>query len=179
MKLSIILLLFLLLESLSCKKSDCDWDSPPNILYFIIKENGKPLEYGSLSEVKMYYLRNGIKITNPNDIDTSPNSPILDDTKFIYYGSKNDPKLENSGVLANGYADFVSTLDIKTWYIEFPDGNIDTLFLETTKLSCEEAKLNRCYCNLPFTKVIFNGRIVKEATEIQTTNMKPVYCFEK
>lgn len=120
-----------------------------------------------LNRIRMFYF---LPNTNTRKYRYSETS---DDTTFVFPASRYDPIPDSLGVLANGY------IFATTWYIEYPNGDIDTLDNETTKLNCDDAMANRCHCVYPLTKVVFNGKIAPEVTDIQSGNGKPIFLFEK
>jgi hypothetical protein len=162
--ISICSLIILLLGG--CKRSKlCKEDLPPNTFFFIVKQNGQTLPNNF--NLRLHYLKDGEKIYRP--------SPTSDDTVFLYPASRYSGNLNQSKVWASGYLYYASR-----WYLEFPNGDTDTLDIATTELSsCEEAQKNRCYCYKPFTSVVFNGKEAPEYTEEKTADGKPIFLFQK
>lgn len=181
-----LLLYFLILMTISAceheKRDDCFVNIPPNILFFQIKENGQKLNDSVSSKIRIFYIHSNVIKVYGNWDPNSGFPPEGDDTSFVYPASRYTNIPDSLGVLAaphteQGYSNFKNS--IKFWYIEYPDGDIDTLQFESTKLNCDDALANRCHCVYPYTKVIFNGKIAPEVTDIQTVDGKPIFLFEK
>ncbi len=86
----------------------------------------------------------------------------------------------------NGYdLGLVGTLDIvykssdnniKDYYLEFPNGDIDTLFVDFRRLTSCEANISACKCLFPLNAVKYNGRT---ATLDSSLIAYKVYLFNK
>lgn len=160
-----LVVLAILCFNTGCDKGNCKWDLPPNTLYFRFEKNKQQLPDSILSKIKLYYIKNGEKIYRPG--------PDLFDTAFMFPAIRTAPGLANTDVMINLY---VST---GTWYFEFPDNNVDTLYTVLTEISCKEGQKDRCNCEHPLTEVKFNGKDAPIATDIQADDGKAVYLFEK
>ena len=139
---------------------------PPNVFFFIVHQDGQPLPDSVNAALKMYYIDGEEKIYRP--------PPNIDDSTFVFQAGRFSGNLSNSKVLANPYIDMP-----KTWYLDFPDGEVDTVKIQITELNCEAAKKDPCYCNRPFTSVQFNGVEAPEYTEEQTASGKKIFLFDK
>lgn len=166
----ILLILFIT----SCKDY-CRWSLPPNIFYFIIMKDGHPLPDSILDNTVMYFINSrGEMVTNPDSLQEGPNAPDLDDTVLMFPATRTSPGLANTGVMSSGYV-----YETRTWYLKYPDGDIDTFYVETTHIPCKKGAKNRCYCDDPYTKVEFNGHTAPEYTELNNGDGKPIFLFEK
>jgi hypothetical protein len=154
---------------------------PPNTMYFQILKKGQPLEDSVISAITMFLVKDGKKISNPNSMDQSATAPILDDTSFIRNANpRYTSNLQDDGVLVNGNASsYYGYYGVDTWYLEYPDGDVDTIYLEVGDISGEEGAKHRCYCTKPFTVMRFNGKDAAISTTLVPDDGKPVYIFEK
>lgn len=145
---------------------------PPNVLLFLITKDGNRLPDSTLDKISLYYLENGNKISSP------PGN--LDDKKFLFPATRYSGQLEGEGVLGGSYIDWlVYERKASNLYLEYPDGDVDTLHIEISHIGDEEGVKDRCYCAYPFTIVKFNGKDAPETTDIKSGIGKPIYLFEK
>jgi hypothetical protein len=164
-KYSILLLLFGGVIT-GCHK-EMNWTLPPNRLFLQITESGVPVPDSVLTKLKVYYWDAGKKVSRP--------PANYHDSSFVNLGIRHlGADYRNMGLLASGYIG-----PGHDWLIEYPDGEIDTLYVETTNLDAEEGRNHRCYCNAPFTVVRINGRDLPEATGIDWSISKPVFLRER
>lgn len=134
----------------SCQKC-CNIPALPQTLYFKIAKNGQIItDSDYLSKIRIYYYKNGHEIDNPNDIDND-NHIIYDQTTLA--------SLRDSGLFASYFMPEISTENHQYFYFEFPDGNVDTLWLNAEKVSEDEAIHESCDCSTPIRAVTFNGQI--------------------
>lgn len=174
----ILILLWICLSHIQCHKDACKNALANNTLHLQFVKNGKLLDPVTLSKIKMYYVKQGVKVEDPNDIDTGPSSPVLDQHTFLIPGEIIDNNFVNQSVLSNGYTDDVAALDIHRWFIEFPEGNTDDLLLIQSSLDCEEGAKNRCNCHHPYTGVFFRGRECPVSTMLRASDGKAVFVVE-
>ncbi|WP_162903375.1 hypothetical protein [Taibaiella koreensis] len=147
---------------------------PPNVLFFQIKLDGQILDDSILAKVKLfYYDKNG------NRIDSLPWN--YDDRTFLFPASRSSGGLDGKGVLCSGYIAryIIRGEGVNTMYLEYPNADIDTLYVEVADIGSEAGARDRCYCDNPFTIVRFNGKDAPETTDIHTDNGKPIYLFSK
>jgi len=171
-KLIIVNILVILLSS--CNKSCKDGvhpTLPPNQFYFLIRHNGDIFPDSILSKIKLFYYDNGVKKDRL--------SSTSDDTSFVFPAARYAPGLANSGVMCSGYVDGIVKSHTNDLYLAYPDGNIDTLYIEIGNLEYEQGVKDRCYCYYPFTVVKFNGKDAPEVTDLHTDDGKPIFLFEK
>lgn len=162
--------------------SNTPWDPivnpslPPNVFYFQIKNNNNTLRDSILSSITIFHYENGKKIDGYcNDPD-----PNVCDTSYVYLPNRYTDNLDNFGILASPYISYIIlNKGQNTMYLEYPDGNIDTLYVEIGSLEYNDAIKNRCYCTTPFTKVMFNEKDAPESTELHAGDGKPVFLFKK
>ena len=88
-----------------------------------------------------------------------------------------DTIYNHAGVLVGSYFAGL-TSKYHTWYLEYPDGDIDTLVGYNNFVRTKEGRLEDCYCNNPLTYVGFNGKEVRKHESLRPFN-KPVYILEK
>jgi hypothetical protein len=150
----------------SCEKRR-SWDLPPNMLFLQVKKDGAPLPDSLLSNIKVFYWKDGKKVIRP--------AANLTDSTLISPGTRYlGDKFGGQGLLASGY--IVAGFE---YYFEFPDGDIDTLSVEAETLSAEEGRKHRCNCRRPFTLVRFNGEVVPETSDVKEPGGKPIFLLEK
>jgi len=149
-------LLSLLLISLAFCHNGCDkCCNPtylPQTLYFKIAQNGQTITDSSyLSKIRIYYIKNGYKIDNPNDIDN--------DNRVIYDQHTLASLIDTSGLFLSYFIPEISTKGEQYFYFEFPDGSVDSLWLNAEKVSKNEASHESCNCTTPIKGIKFNGKI--------------------
>jgi len=172
MKTTFSLILCIALMSLfGCKKKRIP-TLPPNVLFFLITEDGNRLPDSTLDNISLYYYENGKKISSP------PSN--LDDKKWVFPATRSSSDLAGKGVLCSGYIDWlVYGKNVNDFYLEYPNGDVDTMYVEVKYLGHEEGAKDRCYCAYPFTVVKFNGKDAPESVDPKSATGKPIYVFEK
>ena len=169
-----IILFFLILSTLfSCRKSE-RWILPPNRFNFQIVKNGQHLDMNTYDSLKMFYIDdNGVKhyeLSEEFDVNYFLEKPST--------LSINDFYLDSLGVYSTNYVNDFG-VQIHNWYIEFPDGDVDTLYVES-----KEYKLNKdgmkddCYCQHPMSVVQYNGRDAHKHPTLKAGG-KPIFVLEK
>lgn len=56
----------------------------------------------------------------------------------------------------------ISTENHQYFYFEFPDGTVDTLWLNAEKVNDKEGIHEACHCSTPIRNVKFNGKIPEQ-----------------
>jgi hypothetical protein len=177
-------LLYLLLSMVvigicACKKGNVEdkWipTAPPNIFYFQIIHQGNTLPDSVLDSLKLYYYEDGYKI------ERWPNSEGAINGEFIRLpsdeGINKNLNLEAYGIRA---APYVNNWGINTvWYFEYENGDIDTLLIESNRLEYEDALLDPCYCQYPYSKIQYNGKDATIHPNLRAGDGKNVYVLEK
>ena len=163
----ILLFLFIIVSIFSCKKKEsaCPvfWGYLlPHSLAFIIKNSGQRLPDSILNNLKLSYYNMGIK-------------------KYISDFSRGTNEQEikgyDLGIMGTRDIGFKSAdNNIKNYYIEYPNGNIDTLFVDYRHYSACEADTSSCGCSYPMYVVKYNDKNVVLDTAI---TVLPVYIFNK
>ena len=152
----------------SCKKTK-DRGCPefrglqvPNSLFFVIKQGGQRLTDASLNNLKLYYFNSGQKIY------------IDDFQRAINEGNLNAFDL---GIMATRNIGLKSGTDnIKDYFLEFQNGDIDTLFVDYKRYSQCEADTSGCQCIFPRFGVKYNGQT---SSYDPTISQQTVYLFNK
>lgn len=146
---------------------------PPNVLYFLIEKDGHKLEDSVLAKIRLFYFnKQGKKVDSP--------PPNLDDKTFLFPASRQSTGMEGTGVLSSGYVDqLVYSEGANTLFLSYPDGDIDTLYLEVKNIGHKAGARDRCYCAFPFTIVKFNGMTASEVSGLRPDDGKPIYLFPK
>jgi hypothetical protein len=167
-KYNLLIICLLLLLLFSCKKNQSNpcptfWGYKlPYSLFFKLNLNGNRLADSVLNKLKLSYYQNGSK------------KYISDFSRAINEGSLN---AFDSGIMVTRDIGFNSgDANIKDYYLEFPDGDIDTLFVDYRKYSQCEADTSVCQCLYPLYSVHFNGQ--KASPDAYITE-HTVYLFEK
>ncbi len=179
------LLIFLVITLgfiISCSKRNVS-DLPLNKFYGQIYKNGVLLPNDELNLVKAFYVINGERKYGIDSticfMPTYPDAPAINiiDTNLSILGSIRisdyaSRRQEDDDPICKRYK-------VNTWYFEFPDGDIDTLYVEVRDkdLSRKKAEANPCYCYRPFTVVKYNGKDAEINKELNL--MKPVYMLHK
>lgn len=147
-----------LFSSSSCIKQR-DVNQFPNDLVFIIKKNGEKLNDDILNNMKLYYLKQGSKIYS-FDRANVPSLELLD-------GGLGIQKIPFPIGIESGNG-------TKNYYLEYPNGDIDTLYVDYQKLDHDEAIKDPCYCYFKLVEIKFNG--VRASYDMAIKN---VYRFDK
>ena len=134
----------------------------PSSLIFLVKKAGDRLPDSILNNMKLYYYQNGTKKYF---------------TDFIRGINEGDFQAYDSGVQTTRNIGFTSGDDnIKTYYLEYPSGQQDTLFIDYRHVGEDEAFHNSCYCYFPLQLVKFDGQV---AITDPTITQQKVYLFSK
>ncbi|MFT4062601.1 MAG: hypothetical protein QM642_09630 [Edaphocola sp.] len=160
----------------ACKQAvicgDCWIIQPVRDTYFKIFRNGQVFNDSMLSCTKLYYKDGGKTISDPG----------YDDTSFMYvaYSYFGAEEFRNSNIAMFRYLVSISINEgIHDFYLQYPDGDIDTLWVTGERVSNEQGKKERCYCTTPLRELKFNGKDAVEDTSIHLSDGQPVYIFEK
>ena len=170
-----------MLTCISCKKdplkdfdySDPDnWVLPPNVFFFQILKDGHRLPDSVLSKLQFYYYdENNNKVTNQSDFFEEY------DNYEMFLNTGEEAIYNQAGIL--GSLPFAGlTNKYHTWYIEYPDGDIDTLVGINKKVNTKEGRKDECMCGNPLVFLSFNGKEVRKHENLRPYD-KPVYILEK
>lgn len=163
---------------LSCNKHREDPNTmtlPPNVLFYQFKQNDSFINRNELSDVVLYYMKNG---------DTISGIPWRN---LHAYGTPLF-QLVSEEMFAEGFQQGVCGLELidgylkegnNTFYFKFPNGDIDTLYMEYTDAGNVEGKKYDCFCAHPLTTVLFNGKPAIKNPDLKAPSGKPIYIFEK
>ena len=155
----------------SCGKFKRCWTPPPNSLYFVVHKNGQELDAATNWSLRMFYVKDGHRIYDPGE--------HLNDTAIMYPASKYMGFDGSLNVWAGAYL-LPEYYETNFWYLEFPDGDIDTLEVHRKQISgCKEMEKQRCKCFDPFTVVKFNGIDAEENMQVKAWDDRIVYLFNK
>ncbi len=159
MKSIICSLVSFILLAVSCNKSVREGPQViPSSLFFVVKKNGIRLDDITLDNMKLYYLKNGNK-TYISDFQRGTGDGY------------------NLGVqTTRNIGDISADENIKDFYLEFPNADIDTLYVNYRHLSENDAFNNPCYCYYPLEQVKYNGTL---ASPDPTITQQKVYRFDK
>lgn len=164
-----LLLIALAIFNNGCGKC-CDPMYFPEKLYFKFAQNGQIItDSNLLSKIRIYYIKNGYEIDDPNDIDN--------DNKVIYDQKTLASLIDTSGLFVSYFLPEISTKGEQYFYFEFPDGSVDSLYLNAEKVSKNDAIYESCDCTTPIRAIKFDGKIPKQiADTLRYTNY---YIFNK
>ncbi len=131
-------------------------------LIFLVKKNNQQLPDSILSNMKMSFYQNGSKLYQQDFVRAVNEGP--------FYGADlgvMGPR--NIGVTSGDNG-------VKDYYLGYPDGSRDTLFVDYQHVNYNEAKNNSCYCYYPLVGLRFNGQVPSLDSSIKEQN---VYLFKK
>lgn len=154
---------------LGCKKNKSE--SPqctttsypvPFSLFFELKSNGvRIIADNILDHLKLSYYLNGNKMY------------VQDFTRAINEGGYN---ARDSGILVTQAIAYSSSSDnIKDYYLEFPNGDIDTLYVDYRHVTNCAGDTAACHCLYPRYSVKFNNQVAGYDYTVPQT----VYLFNK
>lgn len=165
-KFTFIAFVFTILFS-NCKDKKGRWILyPVNEVLLQPLFNGQPQADSILSTYKVYILNeNNEKIYDPG----------YDDSVYVELASERyDGILYNKGILllAATYLKYDNSLGPKhgfaTCYLEYPEGDIDTIKIEGEHVDNEEGSRDRCHCSFPIRNVWVNDKLCNISEEYQT-----------
>ncbi|MEI6582724.1 MAG: hypothetical protein WCO43_03945 [Chitinophagia bacterium] len=157
----------------SCKKySDSDCPSPPYFippesLFFQVRQNSKKLDNYSLDWSRLFYIKNSQRFyLEKRDFKRAVND--LSSNYMAY----------DSGVLVAGWSVALLSADdnIKIFYLEYPNGNIDTIGIDYRHYNNCEIDTSRCKCIYPRFDIKFNGNT---AYTNKIVTDQQIYIFNK
>lgn len=150
------------------------WVLPPNDFYYLITQDGNNLSDSTLEDLMFYYFNsNGQKVLRDPKTDNEAANHVL---KPSWIGG--NEHLDEAGVrLCMEINSFL--VEHNTWYFEYENGDIDTLYVENNIISKEEGRQNECYCINPFSVVRFNGKDVYKHPTLKAADGKPVWVLER
>lgn len=145
----IILFLSVPILFLTCKKSNlCNSVAVPPVFFFQIKESGIIISDSILASLKISYFVNGSK-------------------EYISDLSQATDFYANKGILTSRQ---IGTFQDQTFFIEYPDADIDTLMVSNILPSPSTN------CEYKISKIEFNNSIISKDTSF---GYQPVYIFNK
>ena len=149
-KLFLLAFLFLIAFSNCSKKNRCHYVSIPSSLFFLLKKDGSRLPDSVLNNLKMSYYENST-------------------TEYVSDLGRATEEGYNLGVMTTRLiGDISADKNIKMYFIEYPNGEKDTLSVDYQPPSIN----NGCHYNL--IQVKFNG---KEITPDPAITMQKVYTL--
>jgi hypothetical protein len=96
----------------------------------------------------------------------------------MLYG-ENSTHLDEAGVRVNLTLNTFG-VEHNTWYFEYPNGDIDTLYVEHRDQSFEQARKDECSrCIAPFPVVRLNGKDAYKHPTLRPASGKPIFVLEK
>jgi hypothetical protein len=134
----------------------------PHSLIFIIKTDNQRLSDATLDNMKLFYLKSNSKFYI-NDFYRSTN-----EGEYKFY----DLGLQGTRDIGLKSGDE----EIKEYYLEYNNGDLDTLFVDYKKLNQEDACNHVCKCNYPLELVKFNGKVAIRDSSIK---IQKVFIFNK
>lgn len=164
-----IALLLIVLAVVSCgKKEDPDkYHLDINLFAYRIVQNGDKLPDSILSELKMYYIEGGAKFYRTPYVDSNAGNHLLKPSYF-----SGNTFLDDEGVRICVSVNPFGVVH-NYWYFEFPNGDVDTLYVESRHVGNQEGLQDVCQCNDPFTVIKYNGRDAEINTTLSPQGYKP------
>ena len=160
---TVLLITFSCLIIAACSKSNeyNNLRSIPYSIFLKITKNGNRLPDSVLDNLKLSYYQNGSK------------KYISDFIRCINEGGINarDLGFMTTNIIGINSGDY----NIKDYYIEYPNGTNDTLFVDYRHLSTADAANDSCACLYPLKQLKYNGIKPKLDTTIKYQTM---YIFE-
>lgn len=68
---------------------------------------------------------------------------------------------------------------VNHFYLEFPDGSVDSIYVQSEQVSCEQGWKEKCHCTLPLRELKYNGKNVAIDDDYHLSNEQPVYIINK
>lgn len=164
MKKILYVLILLIIISFSCEKKKVPKPLPPgpylapHSLFFLIQRDGKRLPGSVLDNLDLIYT------TGREEKQVKDFQRATEEGRDLGIMTT-----RNIGILS-------SREKIKTYYLEYPDGDIDTLYVDYDYFSRPDADTTKCYCLFPLREVKFNGEKAYRDSSIQ---VQRVFLFKK
>jgi len=144
---------------LSCHKDTRDLKSPEPLLLRPVHEDAQ-LPDATLNQMSLYYFQNQTQKKYVGDFGRAAGTGY------------------QQGILSSTDIASLSAIEnIKTYYLAYPGGDVDTLTVDYQHLSDEDARQNDCFCNLPQISVRVNGAV--PPIDTLRPNDVPVYLLKK
>ena len=134
---------------------------PPSIFAFDIKHKNILIADSVLNALKLFYKSNGGNI-------------------YVSDFQRRIAEYYPLGIMVTQEIGFKSADNlIKDYYLEFPNGDIDTLYVDYRHYTPCEADTSSCRCTYPLIKVIYNNHEAFFDRDLLTNNNDLVYQFNK
>ena len=161
MKNNLIITLFCIIFITACSSSVIsNVRLIPYSIFFKLIKNGNRLPDSVLDNLKLSYYQNGTK------------NYISDFIRCINEGGVNARDL---GFMTTNLIGVTSGNDnIKDYYIEYPNGTKDTLYVDYRHVSTADGEKDSCFCLYPLKQLKFNGLIPQIDTTIK---IQTIYIF--
>lgn len=156
----------LLVLTNGCKKRNLDPNDlngpyiPPHTLYFTVKENNQLLPDSILRNVSLEYFNEAGTRYYVGDFN------YVDTLGMRLFTTRQVGNLSSRG-------------NFKTYYLSYPSGQFDTLFIDYEYLPRPQADTTTCYCFYPLRHVSFNGTPAPLDAALTSKIGYDVYLFEK
>jgi hypothetical protein len=151
----------LVLSIFGCHRVDPEPIGPyilPQPVFMLIKEKGVRLPDQTLNRLFLTYHENGQK-------------------KYVKDFSRGTDGFDTLGIMSSVDIRILSAdKQIRDFYLEYPDGDVDTIFADYEKVAGKEAAGNSCYCTTPLKALKFNGKTAILDTSIKVAQ---VYLIPK
>lgn len=162
-----VFFLIALFLMLSCKKEiNCSTYvvPPPSGLVLTFSSNGESISDSLKRQIKFFYLEENQRIYL---------NLFTNDSLFVEY-------IQHKGfvILNDKIYELFKEKNIKNYYFEFPDGKIDSLWLNMEYVTTCQAKSEKCYCQYPIRNITYNDKEAKEH-ELSWTMGVPLYVLER
>jgi len=145
-----------------------------NQFYFqLLKNDGRIMTEAEADSLKLFY----INAEGKRQYEYSSPTVIMDYPQHIFkpsFISINDAGLDSMGILVSRD---VGPYFSHYWYFEYPNGDIDTLYVEQKNILDEEGLKDPCWCNFPFTVVKLNGKDATIHPTLTSATHKQIYVL--
>ena len=115
----------------------------------------------------MYYIEGGTKYYRTPNVDSATANHLL---KPSYYSG--NTFFDDQGVRVCVPVNPFGVVH-NYWYFEFPNGDVDTLYVESKHVGNKEGREDACQCNDPFTVIKYNGRDAEVNLTLSPLGTKP------
>jgi hypothetical protein len=161
-KFFLLILISFLFSACDQKKHSSQSRLVPYSLYLKFEINHQIVPDTTISKIILYYYMNNQK------------------KEIIDFMPAEDPQISgnsNLGIMTSfSIAGISSTQGIKDFFLKYPDGNIDSLYINYQQVSDDEGIKEPCFCRVPLKEIKVNGQ--SPGIDTTTPEGTPVYLIE-
>ena len=167
MKTRFFLILIICLFLVNCEPKKRNWDKRQKALSFSFTDSNTLFKLYPKDSINFY--------TYQDKLITFDSMGIRKSKKYVIL-TYNELDIEPKYFIGIGdIAEYSSIFNIKTYYINWPNGDCDTLFADYIRETGDQDK-NNCKCSDPMVSLKYNGK-----SYIRKTNydINGIYIFDK